>query len=233
MLMYANENRGLLIPLGPLEDGQGNAVTPLCPWQDGQQHTVTVPTTPPQTYITYQTMGTEVYPWMRWPAALFGRPYNTAPNPIPAGQPVPEPPGDPMGFFSAAWTPPIMVCPSDPQPGASHSYLFNQHLVSDQHQVLTYTRRAPAGQSDTQVVVLGEKRSSVDDYYMEAGDFPISGTAYTPIKVELYRHGAKLGSNYLYKDMHAVAQPPSALSTEVDPWDITPTAAETTGTSGT
>ena len=47
----------------------------------------------------------------------------------------------------------------------------------------------------------------------------------------MYRHGAKLGSNYLYKDMHAVAQPPSALTNAVDPWDIVPTPITTTGSS--
>ncbi len=223
MLTYANENHGLLIPLGPLEDGKGNAMTPLCPWQNGQPVTEG---TPP--VFAYQTMGTEVYPWMRWPAALFGRPYNLAPSTIPAGQPTPEPPGDPLGIYSAQWTPPIMACPSDPQPGASHSYMFNQHLVANQQQVLTYTRRAPTGQDDSRVVVLGEKRTGVDDYYMEAGDFPVNGVQPLEQKVELYRHGAKLGSNYLYKDMHAVPMPPSRLSIEVDPWDINPTPVQQT-----
>ena len=229
MLTYANENRGLLIPLGPLEDGIQDAADPSCPWQSGKVGQ-DISVSGVKSYA-YQTLGTEVYPWVRWPAAIFGRPYSTAPNPIPVGQPIPEGPGDPMGIYSAAWTPPILACPSDPQPGASHSYMFNQHMVADQQQVLTYTRRAPAGQSDTQVVVLGEKRTGVDDYYMEAGDFPINGTAVTTIKVELYRHGAKLGSNYLYKGMHAVAQPPSALTKPVDPWDIVPTPITTTGSS--
>jgi type II secretory pathway pseudopilin PulG len=224
MTIYANENKGLLIPLGPLQDGIQDATNPLCPWQSGQVVSVS---SGGLTYFAYQTMGTEVYPWMRWPAAIFGLPYSQGPTPVPAGQPVAEPPGDPLGLFSQQWTPPIMACPSDPQPGASHSYLFNQHLVQDQQQVLTYSRGAPAGQSDTTVVVLGEKRTGVDDYYMEAGDFPIDGQQPTTIKVEQYRHGAKLGSNYLYKDMHVVPMPPNALSTEVDPWDIVPTASQT------
>ncbi len=226
MLTYANENRGLLIPLGPLEDGTQDAASPLCPWQHGDVVTVTDSSTPPRTYTAYQTMGTEVYPWMRWPAAIMGRPFNNAPNPIPANQPVAEPPGDPLGIYADQWTPKIMACPSDPQPGAAHSYLFNQHLVADEQQVLRYSKRAPAGQSDTDVVVLGEKRTGVDDYYMEAGDFPINGTQPASIKVEQYRHGAKLGSNYLYKDMHARASPPQRLSQAVDPWDITPTATQ-------
>ena len=232
MLTYSNENHGLLIPLGPLEDGIQDAANPLCPWQSGQ--VVMVTSASGIASNAYQTMGTEVYPWMRWPMAILP---SKAYPPVPTGaalaaQPVAEPPGDPMGYFAQPWTSPVLACPSDPQPGAAHSYMFNQHLVASQQQVLTYTRRAPSGQSDTQVVVLGEKRTGVDDYYMESGDFPINGVQPTTIKVELYRHGAKLGSNYLYKDMHAVAQPPSALNNQVDPWDITPVPT-TTGNTGT
>ncbi len=71
-------------------------------------------------------------------------------------------------------------------------------------------------------MVLGEKRSIKDDYYMEQGDFPIDPTAANETHVERYRHGAVLGSNYLYKDMHAQNNPPQALSDQVDPWDIVP-----------
>ena len=223
MLIYANENHGLLVPLGPLEDGKANAVDPQYPWQTGQPITVTNNNV---VSFAYQTLGTEVYPWMRWPAAILPGPYA---KPDPTGQPVAEPPGDPLGTFAGPWTSRLMACPSDPQPGAAHSYLFNQHLVASERQVLKYSNKAPAGQSDTQVVVLGEKRTGVDDYYMELSDFPINGKQPTTIKVEQYRHGAKLGSNYLYKDMHAVPQPPSALSTQVDPWDIVTTPTQQSG----
>jgi prepilin-type N-terminal cleavage/methylation domain-containing protein len=231
MLTYANENHGLLIPLGPLQDGKEDAPNPLCPWQNSKVDQV-VGSSPP--IYTYQTLGTEVYPWYRWPAAVLTGKYLAAVPPL-AQQPqwlAAEPPGDPTGVLAKPWTSPIMSCPSDPEPGAAHSYLFNEHLVANEQQVLTYTRRAPAGQEDTRVVVLGEKRTGVDDYYMEAGDFPINGVQPTTLKVEQYRHGVKLGSNYLYKDMHAVASPPGALSAQVDPWDITPVATETTGKNG-
>jgi hypothetical protein len=46
------------------------------------------------------------------------------------------------------------------------------------------------------------------------------------MKVELFRHGLKLGSNYLYKDMHATNVPPRDITTLMggtnhllDPWD--------------
>lgn len=220
MVSYANDNNGLLIPLGPLQDGVANA-------PDGPNP---VPGVTPVIY-KYQTLGTNVVPWLRWPTAILPGKY--APVPPLALWPnyiAPEPPGDPLGYLSGPWSSPILVCPSDPQPGASHSYLFNNHLVQDQAQVLTYSRRAPTGQSDTNVVVLGEKRTGFDDYYMEKTDFPVDGVQTGTIKVELYRHGAKLGSNYLYKDMHAEPRAPKGLSTQVDPWDIRPTGTPVTAT---
>src|ERR1700677_4380770 len=57
MTMYANDNRGLLIPLGPLEDGIANA--PNSAQTDPEQ-----PATDPQ--FLYQTLGTNVPPWQRW-----------------------------------------------------------------------------------------------------------------------------------------------------------------------
>lgn len=229
MLTYANENKGLLVPLGPLQDGKENAPNPLCPWQTGA--VVTVDASSPPIY-TYQTLGTQVYPWYRWPAAVLKGKYLADIPPL-AEQPkwlVAEPPGDPLGTLAKPWTSPIMACPSDPQPGASHSYLFNFHLIANQRQVLTYTRKAPLGQSDDTVVVVGEKRTGVDDYYMEDKDFPLDGSQGSAIKVELYRHGAKLGSNYLYKDMHAVPRAPKGMSQQVDPWDINTTQTGSTGT---
>ena len=48
---------------------------------------------------------------------------------------------------------------------------------------------------------------------MEAGDFD-------PPKaiVEPYRHGVKLGSNYLYLDWHVDTVPPEEAKESVDPW---------------
>ena len=52
----------------------------------------------------------------------------------------------------------------------------------------------------------------VGDYFMEEGDFD-------PPKaiVEPYRHGVKLGSNYLYLDMHVSTVPPLEAKEAVDP----------------
>src|ERR1700733_9274210 len=104
MTMYANENNGLLIPLGPLEDGVANAPAPA-----------TFDDEDPTQYL-YQTLGSEVYPWERWPVSILKQVY-----PAPDANPGPDnidtnyyP--DPDGSKSQPWTSPIMVCPEDPQP---------------------------------------------------------------------------------------------------------------------
>jgi prepilin-type N-terminal cleavage/methylation domain-containing protein len=247
MTMYANDNRGLLIPLGPLEDGSENTV-PLtgvasrAVVQDSSQVDTSgnaLPALGTDPYC-YMTLGTEVYPWMRWPAVLLRETYrgvpgsgsvNQAPG-APGDYLITEPaPGDPNGVGAGPWSSRLMVCPSDPQPGAAHSYLFNQHLVQDQAKVLRYSSKPPTDAlTNSTVVVLGEKRSTKDDYYMEQGDFPIDPTTASPTHVELYRHGVKFGSNYLYKDMHAQNNPPQALSDQVDPWDIVPNQTAKSGT---
>jgi prepilin-type N-terminal cleavage/methylation domain-containing protein len=237
MTIYSNDNRGLLIPPGPLEDGTndiyiltGVHTKPVV--QDSSQTDSAGNALPPiaSDPYCYMTLGSEVFPWMRWPALLLKQAYAPIPDPSTwLTYLVAEPsPGDPMGTIDAPWSTNMMICPSDPQPGADHSYLFNQHLVQDQDKLLKYSSKPPTPQqTNSTVVVLGEKRSIKDDYYMEQGDFPVDPTAASPTHVELYRHGAKLGSNYLYKDMHAQNQPPQALSDEVDPWDIVPNSSAT------
>jgi prepilin-type N-terminal cleavage/methylation domain-containing protein len=234
MLMYANDNNGLLIPLGPLQDGTQD-LSQLEPPSYPGYSTAAVSDSPTGsgTPYCYMTLGTEVYPWMRWPALLLRQTYTPIPTPASTWPTYLAPEtstvqGDPFGTFAQPWTSNLMVCPSDPQPGAAHSYLFNEHLVQDQSKVLKYFSKPPAAQqSNADVVVLGEKRSSKDDYYMEQGDFPIDPTTASPTHVELYRHGVVLGSNYLYKDMHAQNNPPQALSDQVDPWDIVPNQTQT------
>jgi hypothetical protein len=40
--------------------------------------------------------------------------------------------------------------------------------------------------------------------------------------VEKYRHGVKLGSNYLFLDMHVGITPPDKAIGAIDPWDPAP-----------
>jgi type II secretory pathway pseudopilin PulG len=235
MVIYANDNNQLLLPLGPLEDGTQSAATmisltgsanaPIV--QDSSQTDAngnSLPALASDPYA-YMTLGSEVFPWMRWPALLLQQAYAPIPPQSQWASYLPgEPtPGDPQGTLARPWTSLMMICPSDPQPGAAHSYLFNQHLVQDQSKVLKYFSKSPtASQTQADVVLIGEKRSTKDDYYMEQGDFPIDNVIPADTHVELYRHGIKFGSNYLYKDMHAQNNPPNALSDQVDPWDIVP-----------
>ena len=208
MLLYANDNRGLLVPLGPLLNGVQDTVDPASP----------DPEDPGQ--FLYKTLGTDVYPWQRWPALVLPGPYAAVPAtadwPLYAGS------QDPNGLMAKPWTSRLMLCPADPDPAADHSYLLNQHIVENPQKVMTYFGKPVSGKSSAEVVLLGEKRSQYSDYYMEKSDFPVPGstTAATgTLKVELYRHGIKLGSNYLFKDMHAANTPPTAISAELDPWD--------------
>jgi hypothetical protein len=75
-----------------------------------------------------------------------------------------------------------------------------------------YSTQLPFGISPSDVIVLGEKVSSVFDFYMDPGDF---GT-----KVEQYRHGLSVGSNYLMLDMHVQVMVPADAMNAIDPWDV-------------
>jgi prepilin-type N-terminal cleavage/methylation domain-containing protein len=121
-------------------------------------------------------------------------------------------------FKPPVWDPPVMTCPSDFEPAARHSYILNDHLF--ERRVKYHSKWL--GRPNTEVVVMGEKRSSYDDYYMNRGDFNT--------RVELYRHGLQQGSNYLFLDMHASPAPKHEASAGLDPWDVsnpTPTTLPT------
>jgi prepilin-type N-terminal cleavage/methylation domain-containing protein len=126
-------------------------------------------------------------------------------------------------FDPPVWNPPVLTCPSDFEPAEEHSYVLNKHLADRGVRF----GRSRVGQLDsTQVVVMGEKVSSQGDYYMSRGN------GFEPSEffrvVEAYRHGAKLGSNYLFLDMHVSTQLPSEAMRGVDPWDVGMGATPTT-----
>jgi len=155
-----------------------------------------------------------------------------------------------MYYVFKSWNPPIMICPADPDPGGQHSYLVNAHLYAltmdnqkadgDGTNNIKYSSPLPAGRTPSDVIVMGEKRSSVFDCYMDPGDFDI--------KVEQFRHGISYGtqihpianstatvstgtggSNYLMLDMHVETELPAAAIGGLDPWD--PTATQDNQTS--
>jgi type II secretory pathway pseudopilin PulG len=128
-------------------------------------------------------------------------------------------PSDPNSDDPKDWTPPIMLCPSDdPEPTNYHSYLVNNHLI-EHH--LTFSSKAPAGMTTSRVVVMGEKITNATNYYVEI----LNGNSTYDAQVEKYRHGIKVGSNYLYLDTHVDSDGPTTTIYGADPWDFpdTPT----------
>ena len=112
----------------------------------------------------------------------------------------------------ASYVPPIMRCPSDEEPAYGRSYVLNDHLVESPEHTIRYGTRIPGGRSYAEVVWMGEKRSNVGDYYMGLQEFDRV--------VEPYRHGLKLGSNYLYLDGHVSLDGPEPVKANLDPWAI-------------
>jgi prepilin-type N-terminal cleavage/methylation domain-containing protein len=149
----------------------------------------------------------------------------------------PKNPNTPWPVFvikPAAWNPPLLICPADPYPGPDeHSYLLNNHLSAKENEILSQDPTNPQGKDirfsthlqgipSEQIVVMGEKAdflsngNPVKDYYMDVGD-------YNAGKVEPYRHGVALGSNYLFLDMHVglLKITGQNVGTYLDPWDPT------------
>jgi prepilin-type N-terminal cleavage/methylation domain-containing protein len=122
--------------------------------------------------------------------------------------------------FNKIWNPPIMLCPADLEPSGDHSYILNDHMA---YWRVKYSTELPNHRSPSDVVVMGEKISSLPDYYMEYGEF--DGL------VDAYRHGPTLGSNYLMLDMHVDSLLPSAAQDALDPWDFAGGTPPTTQTS--
>ncbi len=112
-------------------------------------------------------------------------------------------------FKPPVWNPPVMLCPSDLDGAEEHSYIVNDHLVK--HEIRAFSKNF-GGKTASDVIVMGEKKSQRSDYYMNEGDFPAC--------IEFYRHGLRLGSNYLFMDWHVGTQPKSNALSGMDPWDV-------------
>jgi prepilin-type N-terminal cleavage/methylation domain-containing protein len=125
--------------------------------------------------------------------------------------------------------PEVMKCPSDFEPREDHTYILNKYLAVkvDTAVKLGGRVRDRAGivHPDSEVVLMGEKRSSEPDYYMEADP----DSEFDRV-VEPYRHGIRLGSNYLYLDLHVDTVPPKAIKDSMDAWD--PLGGATASTTG-
>jgi prepilin-type N-terminal cleavage/methylation domain-containing protein len=126
-------------------------------------------------------------------------------------------------FVFNIWDPPFMTCPSDLQPLANHTYILNDHLFDKTRNIWgKYGQPMPNHVSPSDVVLMGEKVSLQTDYYMEEGDYAAG-------KVDEYRHGIHVGSNYLFLDMHAETKLITAADSEsaLDPWYVGSTAPTT------
>lgn len=156
-------------------------------------------------YSTLGNNGPGVRPYCdeRWPAVVFAK-Y--------AYPPVPETAAARGAENASDWTPPTLLCPSDLDAGNAHSYILNKHLMETPAQRLKYSSRMPDGQSPSDVIVMGEKFSLILDYYMESNEFDRV--------VDVTRHGASLGSNYLHLDWSVGSVPPKLAKSGLDPWAI-------------
>jgi len=116
-------------------------------------------------------------------------------------------------FKPAVWNPPILKCPADVQdPANDHSYILNNHLYE---KGIKFGSKVP-GRTPSDVIVMGEKRFDYDDYYMNTD--PARGRTDYYTRVEPWMHGLKLGSNYLFLDMHVETRTEREAMAGVDPW---------------
>jgi type II secretory pathway pseudopilin PulG len=116
--------------------------------------------------------------------------------------------------------PPVLLCPNDVEPRENHTYILNKYLAVNTLNSVKLSGRVRDkdgnGRSDSDVVLMGEKRASEPDYYMEADPASEFDRVVDP-----YKHGIKLGSNYLYKDGHVDIVPPKVILDGLDSWDPT------------
>ena len=120
-------------------------------------------------------------------------------------------------FKPAVWNPPVMKCPADvPDMAEEHSYLLNNHLVENEHPV-KFGSKVP-GRSPSDVIVMGEKAWDYPDYYMNSAGFFKTTDYYT--RVNPWMHGLRLGSNYLFLDLHVETKTEMEAKAGVDPWSF-------------
>ncbi len=129
---------------------------------------------------------------------------------------------DPINFDPVPWTPKTLICPADMDAFEAHSYILNKHLAASPDQLFrafNSSRKMVGGR----VIVAGEKVTTVRDYYMEVTSTSLDpATKLTEFArtVELYRHGSKFGSNYLYNDWSVNNVPAAEVLGAIDPWAV-------------
>jgi prepilin-type N-terminal cleavage/methylation domain-containing protein len=127
----------------------------------------------------------------------------------------PSPPRDVSSREPRDWVPAVMLCPADdPEPAQHHSYILNDHL--NEHGVKFSSKPIPEVTAD-RIVVMGEKQSQVNDWYVQTLPGQTSDFNET---IEKYRHGPRLGSNYLHLDLHVDTLSPEEARVGLDPWEV-------------
>ena len=110
---------------------------------------------------------------------------------------------------------PLLLCPSDQDPVAEHSYALNWFLAQH-HARFNSGSGGLAGLPPGEVVVMGEKRADTDWYFI--------GTRQEyQDSAEPWKHDVKLGSNYLFLDLHVSPMEPKHAERAYDPWEVTST----------
>ncbi|HEV8293329.1 MAG TPA: prepilin-type N-terminal cleavage/methylation domain-containing protein, partial [Tepidisphaeraceae bacterium] len=89
----------------------------------------------------------------------------------------------PSKVFAPHKLPVTMICPADDEPAASHSYILNDHVIK---RMIRRGKTGGGGLSSSDIILLGEKKSDYQDFYME---FKQDGSSDFWRLVEKYRHG--------------------------------------------
>jgi prepilin-type processing-associated H-X9-DG protein/prepilin-type N-terminal cleavage/methylation domain-containing protein len=154
-------------------------------------------------------LGLNVPPHERWPMLLFK--VDGAPLPPKydvAGYDMSKA-NDPQ-YDAKPYTPGMLLCPLDLDAAQAHSYVLNIHLADETMNPGGTMNGVPT----SEIILAGEKRTAASDYYLSSGDF--ARTA------EPFRHGPKIGSNYLFLDGHVANAMPDDARRAIDPWDAAP-----------
>ena len=129
-----------------------------------------------------------------------------------------------IGYNAKLYTPAVFRCPEDVDPAEAHSYVVNQHLADNR---IRFGGRVSWLGSSSNVIVAGEKKTEIRDYYMEQAVTGVANDGDYDRVAEPYRHGVKFGSNYLFLDGHVENRMPKQVEKFLDPWTV---AAPTTPT---
>ena len=110
------------------------------------------------------------------------------------------------------WDHPLLLCPQDEKPvEEEHSYCLNWYFY--RHKIRFHSGgEALAGRKPGDVILMGEKRAEANNYFIgDDNDYDYAA--------DEFKHGLRLGSNYLFLDLHVAPLPPKEnVRHAYDPW---------------